>query len=90
MNSEQLDTASRWRAEPLPSILVVEDDPAHAEAITRALERLMQRYRVRLARSIDAANLAVFSERPALVLADLHLCGASARMLSVARAHEPG
>ncbi|HTU61532.1 MAG TPA: PAS domain S-box protein, partial [Polyangiales bacterium] len=78
MNTEQVESSVRWRAELLPSILVVEDDPAHAEAITRALELLMQRYRVRLARSMHEANLALSAESPALVLADLHLSDGSA------------
>jgi len=78
MTSPGLDSSVRWRAELLPSILVVEDDPAHAEAITRALELLKQRYRVRLARSVHEANVALSAERPALVLADLHLHDGSA------------
>jgi PAS domain S-box-containing protein len=78
MNTEQLESSVHWHAELLPSILVVEDDPAHAEAITRALELLMQRYRVRLARSVHEANLALAAESPALVLADLHLSDGSA------------
>jgi DNA-binding response OmpR family regulator len=88
MNSEQVESSVRWRAELLPSILVVEDDPAHAEAITRALELLMARYRVRLARSMHEASLALSAESPALVLADLHLSDGSALdMLPDAREH---
>jgi two-component system, cell cycle sensor histidine kinase and response regulator CckA len=88
MNTEQVESSVRWRAELLPSILVVEDDPAHAEAITRALDLLMARYRVRLARSMHEANLALSAESPALVLADLHLSDGSALdMLPDAREH---
>ena len=88
MTTSALETSVRWRADVLPSILVVEDDPAHAEAITRSLELLEQRYRVRLAGSVQEANLALSVEGPALVLADLHLSDGSALdLLPDAREH---
>jgi two-component system, cell cycle sensor histidine kinase and response regulator CckA len=60
-------------SQSLPSILVIEDDPAHREAITRSLELLASRYRVRTAGSMLEATRAMSLERPALVLADLRL-----------------
>ena len=62
---------------PLPgvreSILVVEDEPAHAEAVARALEPLGDRYRVRVAGSLAEGRLAIAAELPMLVLCDLNL-----------------
>lgn len=78
MTAGGYEPSLRWRAELLPSILVVEDDPAHAEAISRSLELLAQRYRVRLARSMHEARLALSAESPTLVLADLHLSDGNA------------
>ena len=73
MSTALAESSARWTAELEPSILVIEDDPAHAEAITRSLELLTQRYRVRIARSMHEAKLALSVECPALVLADLRL-----------------
>jgi PAS domain S-box-containing protein len=73
MSTTLAESSTRWTAELQPSILVIEDDPAHAEAITRSLELLTQRYRVRIARSLREAKLALSVECPALVLADLRL-----------------
>lgn len=73
MNIAPVESRVRWSSEREPSILVVEDDPAHAEAIMRSLELLAPRYRVRLAHSLHEAKLALSVECPALVLADLRL-----------------
>jgi len=63
----------RLATELLPSILVIEDDSAHAELIERALEPLRPRYRVRIARSLREGRLAIAAETPLLALADMHL-----------------
>ena len=59
--------------DPRASILVVEEDSAHAEAILRALEVLSDRYRVRCASSIREGRLALTVEPPILVLCDMNL-----------------
>ena len=56
----------------LPVILLVEDDPAHSEAMARALSAHGQ-YRLQFASTLAAAQHAIVLERPALVLADLNL-----------------
>jgi PAS domain S-box-containing protein len=55
-----------------PLILLVEDEPAHSEAMTRALSA-QDRYRIGFATTLAAAQIAILRERPALVLADLNL-----------------
>jgi two-component system, cell cycle sensor histidine kinase and response regulator CckA len=60
-------------SDALPSILVVEDDPAHAEAMSRALDVVADRYRVRFAGTLAEGRLAVAAEVPVLVLCDLNL-----------------
>jgi two-component system cell cycle sensor histidine kinase/response regulator CckA len=61
-----------------PSILVVEDEPAHAEAMSRALEMVAERYRVRFASTLTEGRLAVAAELPVLVLCDLNLADGKA------------
>ncbi|MCX5747070.1 MAG: response regulator [Proteobacteria bacterium] len=56
----------------LPWLLIVEDDHAHAAAMTRALE-LDGRYRTRHVTSLAAARHEIAASPPALVLADLNL-----------------
>lgn len=55
-----------------PVILVVEDDPAHSEAMARALGAQGQ-YRLELVTTLAAAQDAILRQRPTLVLADLNL-----------------
>jgi PAS domain S-box-containing protein len=59
-------------------VLIVEDDPAHAEAIGRSLEGVHGGRPVRYARSLAEARLAIEKEPPAIVLADLNLGDGSA------------
>jgi PAS domain S-box-containing protein len=61
-----------------PSILVLEDDASHAEAMARALEPCLSRYRVRFASTLAEARLAVAAELPILVLCDLNLADGKA------------
>lgn len=61
-----------------PSLLVLEDDPAHAEAMSRALELVAERYRVRFASTLAEARLAVAAEQPILLLCDLNLADGKA------------
>ncbi|MES1175873.1 MAG: response regulator [Myxococcales bacterium] len=60
-----------------PAILVVEDDPAHSEAMARVLSA-QPSYRLRFAASIAEAQREIAREVPALVLADLNLADGKA------------
>jgi PAS domain S-box-containing protein len=60
-----------------PVILVVEDDPAHAEAMARALASDGE-YRLRFALTLAAAQRSVAEQVPALILADLNLADGQA------------
>ena len=55
-----------------PLILVVEDDPAHAEAMSRVLSA-HGGYRLRLAGTLAEAQRSIAESPPALILADLNL-----------------
>jgi PAS domain S-box-containing protein len=68
----------RGASDARPSILVVEDEPAHAEAMSRALEMVAERYRVRFASTLAEGRLAVVAELPVLVLCDLNLADGKA------------
>jgi two-component system, cell cycle sensor histidine kinase and response regulator CckA len=58
---------------PALSILVIEDDPAHAEAMRRALEPVAHRYHLRVVSSLVEGRAEMIRAAPDLVLADLHL-----------------
>ncbi|MET0794728.1 MAG: response regulator, partial [Polyangiaceae bacterium] len=60
-----------------PVILVVEDDPAHSEAMARVLAPHAG-YRLRFATSLAEAQREIEREAPALVLADLNLADGKA------------
>jgi PAS domain S-box-containing protein len=60
-----------------PVILLVEDDPAHSEAMARALATQGQ-YRLRFAATLAEAQQAISAEPPALVLADMNLADGKA------------
>jgi two-component system cell cycle sensor histidine kinase/response regulator CckA len=60
-------------AEPAQTILVIEDDPAHAEAMRRSLSHVGHRYQVHVVSSLQEARAALAEGEPDLVLADLHL-----------------
>jgi two-component system, cell cycle sensor histidine kinase and response regulator CckA len=60
-----------------PVILLVEDDPAHSEAMARALSAHGQ-YRLQFAATLAAAQQSILQERPTLVLADLNLADGKA------------
>jgi two-component system, cell cycle sensor histidine kinase and response regulator CckA len=60
-----------------PVILLVEDDPAHSEAMARALSAHGQ-YRLQFAATLAAAQQAISREPPTLVLADLNLADGKA------------
>lgn len=60
-----------------PVILVVEDDPAHSEAMSRVLER-HGGWQLRFASSLAEAQRAIAEREPALVLADLNLADGKA------------
>ncbi len=66
------------------AILVVADEPAHAEAIRRVLE---PRFGVRVARSLEEARAMLAEREPDLVLADLRL--ADGNVLELLRGDEP-
>jgi two-component system cell cycle sensor histidine kinase/response regulator CckA len=55
------------------TILVIEDDPAHAEAMRRSLTAVEHRYQVRVVSSLQEARAVLVEGAPDLVLADLHL-----------------
>ncbi len=71
-----------------PVILVVEDDPAHSEAIARALAPQGQ-YRLELVSTLAAAQDAIARVRPKLVLADLNLADGKALDLLPGPGAEP-
>jgi PAS domain S-box-containing protein len=71
-------TDFRSASDVRPSILVLEDEPAHAEAMARALEVVAERYRVRFAGTLAEGRLAVAAELPVLVLCDLNLADGKA------------
>lgn len=71
-----------------PAILVVEDDPAHSEAMARVLSA-QPSYRLRFAASIAEAQREIAREVPALVLADLNLADGKAFDLFPARMTGP-
>ncbi|MCE9579139.1 MAG: response regulator [Deltaproteobacteria bacterium] len=71
------------------AILIVEDDPAHATLMTRALELGGDRYRVQVAPSLAAGRRAIALARPALVVADLNLGDGRALDLLPGAPHEP-
>ncbi|HEX5658165.1 MAG TPA: response regulator, partial [Polyangiales bacterium] len=74
--------------EPTHSILVIEDDPAHAEAMRRALSTVAHRYNVRVLESLNEARQALAEGAPDLVLADLHLAdGISLELLPAPGEH---
>lgn len=71
------------------SLLIIEDDPAHTEAMLRALEVLGDRYRVRCASTLGEGRLALSAEPPALVLCDLNLSDGQALDLLLQGAARP-
>jgi diguanylate cyclase (GGDEF)-like protein/PAS domain S-box-containing protein len=54
-------------------ILLVEDDPAHVEAVRRAIDMTDLQWEIELARSLREARSAIAARPPDLVLADLNL-----------------
>ncbi|MDD2273495.1 MAG: response regulator [Desulfuromonadaceae bacterium] len=56
-----------------PLILVVEDDPSHAELIKRSLEDAVEEYRLEIVETITAAKIAVERFSPSIVLTDYRL-----------------
>ncbi len=56
-----------------PLILVVEDDPSHAELIKRSLEDAAEEYRLEIVGTITAARIAVERLSPGLILTDYRL-----------------
>lgn len=56
-----------------PLILVVEDDPSHAELIKRSLEDAAEEYRLEIVGTMTAARIAVERLSPGLVLTDYRL-----------------
>ncbi|MEI9941761.1 MAG: response regulator [Pseudomonadota bacterium] len=60
-----------------PEILVVEDDPAHSEAVARVLAA-QGGFRLRFAASLAEAQRAIAEKPPALILADLNLADGKA------------
>ena len=58
---------------PVPEILIVEDDEAHDALIRRAFEDYAQPARLRTVRSFRDARLAIENARPDLVITDLRL-----------------
>ncbi len=71
-----------------PDILVVEDDPAHSEAMARVLASKAG-YRLRFATSIAEAQREVSRQPPALVLADLNLADGKAFDLLTSSSEQP-
>ncbi|HKU40758.1 MAG TPA: response regulator [Polyangiales bacterium] len=71
-------SALRREADVRPSLLVLEDDSSHAEAIARGLEGCSERYRVRFATTLAQGRLAIAAEQPVLVLCDLNLADGKA------------
>jgi len=66
-----------------PEILVVEDDPAHSEAVGRVLSA-HGGFKLRFAASLAEAQRAIAESPPALILADLNLAdGKAFELLSV-------
>jgi len=66
-----------------PEILVVEDDPAHSEAVARVLSA-QGGFGLRFAASLADAQRAIAEKPPALILADLNLAdGKAFELLSV-------
>ena len=72
-----------------PVILVVEDDPAHSEAMTRVLTA-HGGFRLRLASTLAEAVRSIAEEPPALVLADLNLSDGRAFDLLPERSSQAG
>src|SRR3954471_15474931 len=60
-----------------PEILVVEDDPAHSEAVARVLSS-HGGFGLRFAASLADAQRAIAEKAPALILADLNLADGKA------------
>jgi len=59
-------------------ILVIEDDPAHVEAIRRSLESGEQFACIRVATSLAEARRCIVEASPDVVIADLNLCDGKA------------
>lgn len=76
------------QGEARPLILVVEDDPAHSEAMSRVLAR-HGGWQLRLASSLAEAQRAIAERIPALVLADLNLTDGKAFDLLSAPGEQP-
>ncbi len=54
-------------------ILMVEDEPAHAELVSRAFEKHVERYDLAVAGSLKEARQYLSARSPDLVLTDLFL-----------------
>ena len=67
------DLADPQRAGETVSVLVVEDDPGHAELVQRNLNSAPHRYKVIVARTLEAARQALEAETPDLTFVDLRL-----------------
>ena len=72
-----------------PDILVVEDDPAHSEAVARVLSA-HGGFELRFAASLAEAQRAIADKLPALILADLNLADGKAFDLLSAQNGQPG
>src|SRR6188768_1184531 len=72
-----------------PDILVVEDDPAHAEAVSRVLSE-HGGFRLRFAATLAEAQRAIAERPPALILADLNLADGKALELLASPNNQPG
>jgi len=72
-----------------PAILVVEDDPAHSEAMARVLSA-HGGFGLRFAVSLAEAQLAIAERPPALILADLNLADGKAFELLPGPNSQPG
>ena len=62
---------------PITSILVIEDDPAHAELVRRAFEDHTDRFEVRVFEDYDTGTANGLARTPDLVISDWRLPGGS-------------
>ena len=70
-------------------ILLIEDDPAHAELIKRAFEERGDRSLLTIAHTLEEAEIQIKQFRPSLIIADWHLPDGESSILLTQNYYSP-